>query len=91
MLPADFGITIDRESAKSESMRCSFHIWFTDSNVYLNPGTQRTLVKTIRCHVPSVEHASTGMSPMHDACSTPPPADVNVSPQVRTLMRRLAS
>lgn len=54
-------------SAKRESSLCSRHICFTDSRVYVKPGTHRTFLSVKERMRPVEDIARTGMSPMHVA------------------------
>ena len=78
-------------SANLASICCSFHICVTDSRVYLNGGTQRTLVNVKRISVPSVVLVITGIEPMHVARTTRPSAPPKTSSQGCLSTSRLQS
>ena len=93
--PLDLGSARWLKSANLASIPCSFQICFTDNNVYLNSGTQRTLVKANRTsdEVPFGWNAldSTGMSPIMVARVMCPLAWPKISSHGEVLMRRRQS
>ena len=88
MPPDEAGNSRWSRSLKRASMFCSFHSCLTDSSVYLNRGTQRTLVNANRTRLPSLARAMTGMEPMWVALAIWPSALPKISSHGLMSLRR---